>query len=194
MIDRMLLESNQLPEKPELGILLKGCVTDAERKAVHEAFYTFAQGDPGGFSVQFTVLLQAHARILKCAPEQLRKALAMELEHITDVIVSSRSLLNNSASTITKDAADIHDQVVWLAEFQRELRVLVSKMRESEAAAREKFLARISDETNAIRDAAESIISISGRWMLVAIIGVYLMGMVSYPVFAGLITWLEKVL
>jgi hypothetical protein len=30
--------------------------------------------------------------------------------------------------------------------------------------------------------------------MLVAIIGVYLMGMVSYPVFAGLITWLEKLL
>ncbi len=28
MIDRMFLESNQLPEKPELGILLKGCVTD----------------------------------------------------------------------------------------------------------------------------------------------------------------------
>jgi hypothetical protein len=50
MIDRMLLESNQLPEKPELGILLKGCVTDAERKAVHEAFYTFAQGDPGGLA------------------------------------------------------------------------------------------------------------------------------------------------
>jgi hypothetical protein len=49
MIDRKLLEpSNQLPEKPELGILLKGCVTDTERKAVHEAFYTFAQGDPGG--------------------------------------------------------------------------------------------------------------------------------------------------
>ena len=67
-------------------------------------------------------------------------------------------------------------------------------MRESEAAAREKFLARINDETNAIRAAAESIISISGRWLLVAIIGVYLMGTVSYPVFAGLITWLEKIL
>jgi hypothetical protein len=117
----MMLESNQLPEKPELGILLKGCATDAERKAVHEAFYTFAQGDPGGFSVQFSVLLQAHAHILKCAPEHLRKALVMELEHITEVIVSSRSLLNSSANTITKDAADIHEQVVCLADFQREL-------------------------------------------------------------------------
>jgi hypothetical protein len=46
----------------------------------------------------------------------------------------------------------------------------------------------------AMRGAAESINSISGRWMLVVIIGAYLMGMVSYPVFAGLITWLEKVL
>ena len=50
MIDRTLLEfSDQLPERPELGILLKGCATDAERKAIREAFYTFAQGDPGGF-------------------------------------------------------------------------------------------------------------------------------------------------
>jgi hypothetical protein len=71
---------------------------------------------------------------------------------------------------------------------------LVSKMRESEAAVREKFVAGISDETNAFRTAAESIISVSRRWMLVAIAGVYLIGMVSYPVFAGLITWLEKVL
>jgi hypothetical protein len=180
--------------KHRLGILLKGCVTDAERKAVHEAFYTFAQGDSGGFSVQFAVLLQAHARILKCAPEQLRKALAMELAQMIDVIVSSRSVLNTSATTITKDAEDIHDQVVCLAEFQRELRVLVSKMRESEAAAREKFLARIDQETSAIQDAAESIVSISGGWILLAIIGVYLIGMISYPVFAGLISWLGEVL
>ena len=56
MIDRKLLElSNQLPGKPELEILLKGCATDADRRAVHEAFYTFAQGDPGGFSVRFAV-------------------------------------------------------------------------------------------------------------------------------------------
>jgi hypothetical protein len=195
MIDRKLIElSNHLPDNPELGILLNGCVTDAERKAVREAFYTFAQGDPAGFCVQFAVLLQAHARVLKCAPERLRKALAMELTQMTDVIVSNRSALNTSASTIAKDAADIRDQVVCLAEFQRELRELVSKMRESEAAAREKFLARIDQETSAIQDAAESIITVSGRWILLAIIAVYLIGIASYPVFAGLFTWLEKIL
>jgi hypothetical protein len=90
------------------------------------------------------------------------------------VIVSSRLSLVTSASSITKDAADIQGQVVCLAEFQSELRELLSKMRESEVAAREKFLAGISDKTNAIQDAAESISSISGRWILVAIIAVYL--------------------
>jgi hypothetical protein len=195
MIDRKVIElSNQAPEQPELEILLSGCATDAECKAVREAFYTFAQGDPGGFSVQFAVLLQAHARVLKCAPDRLRKALANDLTQITQVIISNRSALEGSASKIAKDASGIHDQVVHLAEFQCELRALVSKMRESEADARDKFLAGISDKTNAIQDAAESIISISGRWILVTIIAVYLIGIASYPVFAGLVTWLEKIL
>src|SRR5215469_7555767 len=97
--------SDHLSEKAELGILLSGCVTDAERKVVRETFYTFAQGDPGSFSVQFAVLLQAHARALKCAPEQLRKTLATELAQMSDVIVSNRTVLNTAASTIAKDAA-----------------------------------------------------------------------------------------
>ena len=195
MIDRKLSEvSNRLPEKPELGILLSGCVTDAERRAVREAFYTFAQGDPGGFSVQFAVLLQAHARVLKCAPEQFVKALATELAQMTDVIVLSRTALNTTASAITKDAAGIHDQVVSLAEFQGEMEKLISKTHKSETQAREEFLTQIDRETNAIRDAAESIIAVSGRWILLAILAVYLIGVSSYPLFAGLISWLEKLL
>jgi hypothetical protein len=168
--------------------------TDAERKAVYEAFYTFAQGDPGGFSVQFAVLLQAHAHVLKCAPERLRKALAIELTQMTDVIVSNRSALRDSASAIAKDAGDIHNQVILLREFNEELRELINKMRESEAAGRETFLTGIGRETNAIQDAAESILSISERWILVPIVAVYLIGIVSYPVFIGLISWLEKIL
>lgn len=195
MIDRKLIEfSNQPPENPELEIMLRGCVTDAERKAVREAFYVFAQGDPNGFCVQFAVLLQAHARVLKSAPERFRKAVAMELTQMTDVIISNRSALRNSANAIAKDAADINDQVILLGEYNRELRELINKTRESEAAAREKFLTGIVRETNAIQDAAESILSISQRWILVAIVAVYLIGIASYPVFAGLITWLEKIL
>ena len=195
MIERKVTESSsQSPGQPELEIMLRGCATDAERKAVGEAFYTFAQGDPGGFSVQFAVLLQAHARVLKCAPDRLRKVLASELAQVTDVIISNRSAFEGSASTIAKDAAEIHNQVTLLAEFNQKSRELTNKTRESEAAARETFLTRIGRETHAIQDAAQLILSISERWMLVALFAVYLIGIVSYPLFAELITWLERIL
>jgi hypothetical protein len=186
--------SDRPPERPELGILLSGCVTDAECRAVRETFYSFAQGDPGSFSVQFAVLLQAHARALKCAPEQFRKTLGTELAQLSEVIVSNRMALNTAASAIAKDAAGIHDRVVSLTEFRCELEELISKAQESEAEARVKFLTQIGRETNAIREAAESILLVTGRWILVAIVAVYLIGMASYPVFAGLVTWLEKIL
>jgi hypothetical protein len=195
MIDRKVIElSNQVPEQPELEILLDGCATDAERKAVREAFYTFAQGDPGGFSVQFAVLLQAHARVLKCAPERLRKALSTELTPITQVIISNRSALEGSARSIAKDATDIHDQVSLLSEFNQELRELIIKMRESEAAARETFLRQIDREISAIQDATQSILFISKRWILLAVFAVYLIGIASHQFLAGLFTWLEKIL
>jgi hypothetical protein len=43
-----------------------------------------------------------------------------------------------------------------------------------------------------MQDAAESILAVSQRWILVAIIAVYLISMASYPVFIGLISRLEK--
>jgi hypothetical protein len=63
----------EIQERPELEVMLSGCATDAERKAVREAFHTFAQGDPGAFGVQFSVLLQAHANALKSASERIRE-------------------------------------------------------------------------------------------------------------------------
>ena len=58
-------------ERAELEFILSGCTTDDERKAIAQAFHTFAQGDPGSFSVQFAVLLRAHAEALKSAPKRL---------------------------------------------------------------------------------------------------------------------------
>ena len=60
-------------ERPELEFILSGCTTDDERKAIAQAFHTFAQGDPGSFSVQFAVLLQAHAKRLNRLPRGLAK-------------------------------------------------------------------------------------------------------------------------
>ena len=46
--------------------------------------------------------------------------------------------------------------------------------------------------SNFEKKVAESILSVNQRWILVAIITVYLVGIASYPVFAVLISWLEK--
>ena len=113
---------------------------------------------------------------------------------MSDVIVSNRMALNTAASAIAKDAAGIHDQVVGLAEFQWELEELISKTHQSEGEARVKFLTQIDRKTNTIREAAESILFVTGRWILVAILAVYLLGVASYPVFAEPVTWLKKML
>ena len=77
MSGQKLIGFPQPPDSPELEYLLHGCADETERNVVRHAFHTFALGDPGGFSIQFAALLQAHARALKSAPERLRKAVAI---------------------------------------------------------------------------------------------------------------------
>jgi len=55
------------------------------------------------------------------------------------------------------------------------------------------WVSRLS-QGDSIRKAAESILFFTGKWILVAILAVYLLGVASYPVFAELVTWLEKIL
>jgi hypothetical protein len=80
--------SDAMNESPELEVMLSGCATDAERKAVRDAFHTFAQGDPGAFGVQFAVLLQAHANALKSASERIteeRKLIQVAAESMLSI-------------------------------------------------------------------------------------------------------------
>ena len=65
-------------------------------------------------------------------------------------------------------------------------------MRETEIAAREKFLSRISEERKTIQDAAESILDISVKRILMAIAAAYVMGLASYPVILALVSVLWK--
>ena len=51
--EKLIVFSDPPNERPELEFILSGCATDDGRKAIVQAFHTFAQGDPGGFSVQF---------------------------------------------------------------------------------------------------------------------------------------------
>jgi hypothetical protein len=182
----------QSPDSPELEFLLHGCTDDNERNVVRYAFHAFARGDPGGFSIQFAVLLQAHARALKSVPERLRKVVAMELATISDFLVAHRLSLKEAESATTKDAREIREGVVSLTEEIREIRALIDPIRETEIPAREMFLSRMSEERKAIQGAAQSILDISVKRILMAIAAAYVMGLASYPVILTLVRALWK--
>jgi hypothetical protein len=180
------------PDSPELEFLLHGCTDDNERNVVRYAFHAFARGDPGGFSIQFAVLLQAHARALKSVPERLRKVVAMELATMCDSLVEHRLSIKEAESAIVKDAGEIREGVVSLTEEIREFRTLINQIRETEITTREEFLSRISEEKKAIQDAAESILDISVKRILMAIAAAYVMGLASYPVILALVRGVWK--
>jgi hypothetical protein len=181
-----------LPDSSELEFLLHGCTDDNERNVVRYAFHAFARGDPGGFSIQFAVLLQAHARALKSVPERLRKVVAMELATMSDSLAVHRLGIKEAESAIVKDAGEIREGVVSLTEEIREFHTLINQMRETEIPAREKFLSKISEERKTIQDAAESILDISVKRILMAIAAAYLMGLASYPAILALVRGLWK--
>ena len=184
----------QPPDPPELEYLLHGCADETERDVVRHAFHTFALGDPGGFSIQFAALLQAHARALKSVPERLRKAVATEFAAMSDSLAAHRSSLKEAETAISKNAEGIHEQVVSLTEETQELRTVISQMREAEDAARVTLFTRVSEETQKIQDAVESILDISTKRILIAIAAAYLMGVASYPVIEAQFSWVWKLL
>jgi hypothetical protein len=189
---KLLGFAQRSPDSPELEFLLHGCADDNERNVVRYAFHAFARGDPGGFSIQFAVLLQAHARALKSVPERLRKVLAVELATMSDSLVAHRLSLGEAESGISKDAREIREGVVSLSEEIREIRTQINQMRETEILAREMFLSRISEERKTIQDAAESILDISAKRILTAIAAAYVMGLASYPVIVALVRGIWK--
>ena len=189
---RLLGFVQQSPDSPELEFLLHGCTDDNERNVVRYAFHAFARGDPGGFSIQFAVLLQAHARALKSVPERLRRVVTTELATMSESLAVHRLSIKEAESAIVKDAGQIREGVVSLTEEIGEFRTLINQMRETEIAAREKFLSRISEERKTIQDAAESILDISVKRILMAIAAAYVMGLASYPVILVLVRELWK--
>src|SRR5271166_2556803 len=180
------------PDSPELEFLLHGCTDDNERNVVRYAFHAFARGDPGGFSIQFAVLLQAHARALKSVPERLRKVVATEFAIISDSLAAHQLSIQEAERAIVKDAGQIREGVVSLTEEIREIRTLINQMHETEIPAREMFLSRIGEERKAIQDAAESILDISAKRILMAIAAAYVLGLASYPVILALVRALWK--
>ena len=194
MSGQKLLGFPRPPDSPELEYLLHGCADETERNVVRYAFHTFALGDPGGFSIQFAALLQAHTRALNSTPERLRKAVATEFAATSDSLAAYRSSLKDAEIAMGKNAEGFCEQVVSLSEETQELRTVISQMREAEDAARATLLSGISEKTKTIQDAAESILDISTKRILIAIAAAYLMGVASYPVIATQFNWVWKLL
>jgi hypothetical protein len=171
-------------EAPELEVMLAGCATDAERKAVREAFYTFAQGDPGAFAVQLAVLLMAHARALKTAPEAFRKTGERVSSEVIEAIASHRLSVKEAAAVLSKEAANVGHQAALAGQDLCQLREELSKC----SGALRNIFAGIIDGRRAIHAAAESLESISERRILIGLTAAFVVGAAS----CGLALWIWR--
>ncbi len=181
-------------ERPELEFILSGCTTDDERKAIAQAFHTFAQGDPCGFSVQFAVLLKAHAQALKSAPERLRKAVVTEFANVSDFLLAHKTSVKEAGSAIAKHAADCREDVETLCENIRKLREQIVELSDCDNRSQESVLAKIVEERKAIQKAADLILSISERRVLLGLAAAFVAGVVCYPVLSAIIAWVWRML
>jgi hypothetical protein len=173
-------------EPAALEVMLAGCATDAERKAVRETFYTFAQGDPGAFGVQFAVLLTAHGRALKTAPEAFRKVGERVCSEVIEVIGSHRLSVKEAASVLSKEAANVGQQAALAGQDLGHLREELSKCSE----ALRTIFAGVIDERRAIQAAVQSLESISERRILIGLTAAFAAGAVS----CGVGVWIWRLL
>src|SRR5271165_4186579 len=181
-------------ERPELDFILSGCTTDDERKAIAQAFHAFAQGDPGSFSVQFAVLLQAHAQALKSAPAKVRKAVGTEFANVGDLLLAHKASVIEAGSAIAKHAVDWREEVEKLCEDIAKLREQIVEISGCDNRSRESVLAKIVEERKAIQKAAEEIFSISERRILLGLAAAFAAGAVCYSVLSAIFAWIWRVL
>ena len=111
---------------------------------------------------------------------------------MSDSLAVHRLSIKEAESAIVKDAGEIRERVVSLTEEIREIRTLINQVRETEIPAREMFLSRIGEDRKTIHDAAESILDINVKRILMAIAAAYLMGLASYPAILALVRGLWK--
>ena len=181
-------------EPPELEFILSGCTTDHEQKAIAQAFHTFAQGDPGSFSVQFAVLLHAHSEALKSAPKRLGQAVATEFSNVGDLLLAHKASVKEAGSAIAKHAVDWREEVEKLCEDIAKLREQIVELSDCDNRSRESVLAKIVEERKAIEKAAEEILSISERRILLGLAAAFAAGVVSYPILSAAIALIWRAL
>src|SRR6516164_8712722 len=171
-------------EPAALEVMLAGCANDGERKAVRDAFYTFAQGDPDAFAVQLAVVLTAHARALKAAPEAFRKAGERVSSEVVETIASHRLSVKEAAAVLSKEATNVGQQAALVGQDLCQLRKELSKCSD----ALRNIFAGVIDERRAIQAAAQSLESISERRILIGLTAAFVAGAAS----CGLALWIWR--
>ena len=163
----------EVREPATLEVMLSGCSTEPERKAVREAFHTFAQGDPGAFSVQLAVLLTAHARALKSAPEAFAKVGQRVSAEVIDAIASHRLSVKEAAAVLSKEAAAVAEQSTLAGQDLARAREELVKC----AAALQSLSSGIVEERKTIQAAAQAILSISERRIVIGLVAAFAAGL-----------------
>src|SRR5271166_7158722 len=163
--EKLIVLPDPQNERPELEFILSGCTTDDERKAIAQAFHTFAQGDPRSFSVQFAVLLQAHLEALKSAPKRLGQAVATEFSNIGDLLLAHKASVKEAGSAIAKHAVDWREEVEKLCQDIAKLREQIVEISDCDNRSRESVLAKIVEERKAIQRAADLILAAAVKRM-----------------------------
>lgn len=165
-----------------LELLLTGVKDQAQRKQITSAYYSFANGDPETFAVQFAVLLRAHAISLKLLPARLEKALSAETRKLGDLVIAHQSSVERMVALFNKNRKDDgggEEQT----DFERLRTVIEEQLAE--------HIETVKKEREAIGSAVTAngrlLEKIHARWIRFGLI--YIAGLITIPVFRYLISW-----
>src|SRR5919109_3810250 len=103
--DIVPFSSEDSPLPPELEYMLE-TVPEDQRKAVADAFYRGAQGDPESFPVAFTVQVQTLVALLKAYPERFRRRVMPDLAAVAKAIQDGQAGVAEAAKA-TAAAAEM---------------------------------------------------------------------------------------
>ncbi|MBV9873753.1 MAG: hypothetical protein JO025_03405 [Verrucomicrobia bacterium] len=172
-----------------LELLLTGVKDQAQRKQITTAYYTFANGDPETFAVQFAVLLRAHSMSLKLLPARLEKALAAETRRMSDLVIAHQNAIGRMASLIDQ-AAEKHG-----VGEGTEVCVKAQQAIEHQLSAHAEILAKETEKiTSAVTANGRLTQRLAAHRILLTVILSYIGGVLTTLLFQELLSFVEPML
>ena len=185
----MLLTYDKAMSQETLDFLLSGVKDPGQRKQITSAYYTFASGDPETFSVQFAVLLRAHAVSLKLLPSRLEKALAAETNQLGALVLAHQNAIERVVSLINQEAEkgrvgeaeDAYEKIRTTMEKRLATQVEILK------SEREKIVSAVAANGRLIKKLA------AHQLLLTLILG-YIGGLFTEPILQSLVSFFGPLL